>query len=124
MNVDRSMHIPWAQLPVEARFCFVLFFSGVFGPEEIHHSTVVRELAEVWNSEQLTVGIFNDDDRFWALYRAYRERYRGGVWRLDSCGISREEAELAGFIKPRADTAIAHLCPGGLPRPRRQRTRQ
>ena len=34
MNIDRITHLPWAQLPVEARFCFTLFFGGVFGPEE------------------------------------------------------------------------------------------
>ena len=112
MDIDRTTHIPWAQLPLEGRFVFMLSFSGVFGPEELDRKAVVRELANIWDAEQLTLALLNDHEEFWELYRKYQEKYSEGVWRLDGYGISREEAERAGFIKPRRQTAVAHLCPG------------
>lgn len=111
MNIDDAIHIPWARLSFEARFGFILFFSGVFGPEELDRKAVIRELAKIWDSEQLSLAFLNDRERFWELYRKYQDKYSEGVWRLDGYGISREEAERAGFIKPRRQTAIEHLCP-------------
>ena len=110
MNIDAT-HIPWAQLPLEARFGFILFFSGIFGPEELDGKAVAVELAKIWDSEQLTLAFLNDDEGFWHLYRKYRDKYSEGVSRVDGYGFSREEAERAGFIKPRGQTIIAHLCP-------------
>jgi len=111
MKIDSRMHIPWAKLPFEARFGFILFFSGVFGPEELDQKAVVRELARIWDAERLTIGFLQDDNSFWELYRKYQKKYREGVWRLEGYGISREEAERAEFRKARTDTPIAHLCP-------------
>ena len=116
MKIDRRMHTPWPQLPLGARFCFILFFSGVFGPEDLDHKAVVRELAKIWDSERLSLGFLEDHERFWDLYRKYQEKYHEGVWRLEGYGISREEAEWAGFTKGRTDTPIAHLCPVRRPR--------
>lgn len=56
MQIDSTTHTPWAQLPFEARFLFILFFSGVFGPEDLEQNAVVRELAKIWDAEQLTLG--------------------------------------------------------------------
>src|SRR5579863_2255150 len=111
MKIDSTVHLPWAQLPVEARFCFILFFSGVFGPEEFDRKAVIRELARIWDLEQLSIGFMEDQDHFWALYGKYQFLYREGVWRLEAFGTSREEAERAGFIKLRTETPIAHLYP-------------
>src|SRR5690349_11273475 len=111
MRIDSKMHIPWTQLPIETRFCFILFFSGVFGPEELDRMAVVRDLAKIWDAERLTIDFLEDHERFWDLYRKYEEKYSEGVWRLDAYGISREVAERAGFIERRAQTLIAHLCP-------------
>ncbi|HKU28739.1 MAG TPA: hypothetical protein VJQ54_24930, partial [Candidatus Sulfotelmatobacter sp.] len=47
MNIDNRTHIPWAQLRFEARFVFILFFSGVFGSEALDRKAVVRELAKI-----------------------------------------------------------------------------
>jgi len=51
MKIDSTVHIPWARLPMEARFCFILFFSGVFGPEELDRKAVIHELARIWDVE-------------------------------------------------------------------------
>lgn len=109
MEMANMTHTPWAQLPFEARFCFILFFSGIFGPEELDWPAVVRALARIWDAERLTLGFLQDDDWFWELYRKYQKKYREGVWRLEGYGISREEAERAGFAKARIDTPIA-IC--------------
>lgn len=124
MNIDDATHTPWAHLPFEARFLFILFFSGVFGPEELDQKAVVRELATIWDAEQLTLAFLKDHERFWDLYRKYQQKYRERVWRLDAYGISRQEAERIGFIMPRAETSIAQLCAGGQPRPRSRRTKR
>ena len=113
MKIDSRMHVPWAQLPLGARFCFILFFSGVFGPEDLEQKAVVGKLGKIWDSERLCLGFLQDQERFWDLYRKYLEKYREGVWRLDGHGISRGEAERAGFTKPRTDSPIAHLLPVG-----------
>jgi hypothetical protein len=124
MNIDDATHIPWARLPIEARFLFILFFSGVFGPEELDRNTVVCELAKIWDEEKLTLALLNDDDRFWFLYRKYGQRYSEGVWRLEVYGISRQEAERVGFITPRAKTSVAQLCRGGRPGERSRRSKR
>ena len=123
MNADDATHIPWARLPVEVRSLFILFFSGVFGPEELDHKAVVRELATIWDAEQLTLAFLKDHERFWNLYRKYQQTYRERVWRIDAYGISRQEAERIGFM-PRAETSIAQLCAGGRPGPRSRRTKR
>ena len=101
MNNDSSSHLPFAQLPPEARVLFYILFQTMYGPERPPIAQVRADLETIWNSEALTMDVFEKDDVLTALFDKYAEKNRVSAWWLESWGVSRREASRCCFSSER-----------------------
>jgi len=97
MDNDFSSHIPFAQLPVEARVLFSILLMTIYGPERPPAEKVLADLEMIWDNEQLALGDFMKPGRIEDVFGKYAAVFRKDVWWLGSIGVSREQAEREGF---------------------------
>lgn len=111
MNSTASSHLPFAQLPPEARALFFILMMTVYGPELPATEKVFEDLEMIWNTERLTLDDFQNDERLNQVFEKYARVFRKDAWWLDSIGVSREDAERAGFFEWRRRRA-QYRCMG------------
>ena len=69
-----SLHVPFAQLPIEARVLFAIYASAAaprFGSTPPDLSTLLLQVEEVWNANRLTLLELCDPARITALLKSY-----------------------------------------------------
>jgi hypothetical protein len=98
MNSTSSSHVPFAQLPPEARVLFSILLMTIYGPERPAVQKVLADLEMIWDGEQLALDNFRKPGRMKEVFDTYAAILREEVWGLDSIGVSREEAEREGFF--------------------------
>jgi hypothetical protein len=72
--MNTSLHLPFAQLPIEARVLFVIYAAAAgprFGSTPPELSTLLRQVEEVWNANRLTPLELSDPVRITALLKSY-----------------------------------------------------
>jgi hypothetical protein len=114
MNNDSSTHVPFAQLPPEARFLFSICLMTIYGPERPPAEKVRTDLERIWDTEKLSLDDFKKSDRISEVFDKYAAIFRKDVWWLDAFGVSRKEGERAGFFRERRRRALAE---SRLPKP-------
>ena len=68
------MHVPFAQLPIEARVLFAIYAAAAaprFGSVPPELSTLLLQVEEVWNANRLTQLELSDPVRITALLKSY-----------------------------------------------------
>jgi len=99
MNNKSSSHVPFAQLPPEARVLFSILLMTVCAPERPAVQKVLADLEMIRDSEQLAPDDFRKPGRRKEVFNQYAATFREEVRWLDSIGVSREEAEWEGFFE-------------------------
>ena len=69
-----DLHVPFAELPIEARVLFAIYASAAaprFGCTPPDLSTLLLQVEEVWNANRLTRLELCDPDRITALLKSY-----------------------------------------------------
>jgi hypothetical protein len=99
MNNNTTSHVPFAQLPPEARFLFSICLMTIYGPERPPAEKVRSDLEMIWNTEQLTLDDFRKPGRMSEVSHKYAAISRNDVWWLDMFEVSREEAGRTGFFE-------------------------
>ena len=69
-----SLHVPFAELPIEARVLFAIYASAAaprFGSTPPELSTLLLQVEEVWNANRLTLLELSDPVRITALLKSY-----------------------------------------------------
>ena len=72
--MNTPMHVPFAQLPIEARVLFAIYASAAaprFGSAPPELSTLLLQVEEVWNANRLTRLELCDPVRITALLKSY-----------------------------------------------------
>jgi hypothetical protein len=59
MNNNTCLHVPFAQLPLEARVLFSIILATIYGPEPPAAAKVLADVEMIWDSENLTLDDFN-----------------------------------------------------------------
>lgn len=77
---------------------FYILFQTMYGPERPLIEQIRADLETIWNSEGLTVDVFENNDFLRALFDKYSEKHRANAWWLEGWGVSRREALRAGFF--------------------------
>jgi hypothetical protein len=72
--MNTSMHVPFGQLPIEARVLFAIYASGALAryrstPPVV--STLTAELGAIWNANRLTLRHLSDPYRMTALLESH-----------------------------------------------------
>lgn len=71
---DRQIHIPYCELPAEARALFTIFglaASARFAARPPHRAKLDAMLTMVWDAERLTLNDLRDPDRLTHLIEEY-----------------------------------------------------
>jgi hypothetical protein len=72
--MNTSLHVPFAQLPIEARVLFAIYAAAAaprFGSVPPELSTLLLQVEEVWNANRLTQLELSDPVRITALLKSY-----------------------------------------------------
>lgn len=72
--MNTSIHVPFAELPIEARVLFAIYASAAaprFGYTPPELSTLLLQVEEVWNANRLTRLELCDPARITALLKSY-----------------------------------------------------
>ena len=72
--MNTSLHVPFAQLPIEARVLFAIYAAAAaprFGCVPPELSTLLQQVEEVWNTNRLTRLELSDPVRITALLKSY-----------------------------------------------------
>lgn len=107
MNNNTSSHVPFAQLPPEARVLFSILLMTIYGPERPPAEKVCADFERIWNTQQLTLDDFRNPDRISEVFDRYAEIFRKDAWWLENIGVPRREAERVGFFRERRRLAQA-----------------
>jgi hypothetical protein len=72
--MEQQMHIPYGELPVEARMLFYIFALGT-SPNHLHNRPTFRgfskDLAEVWDEHRVVTSDLSDPSRMTSLLRRH-----------------------------------------------------